>query len=59
LVPAQGEGRGYNLAKLRITAELTGELVYEFVQLCSAEPSKAASALHNWRLPVDCWANFK
>jgi DNA invertase Pin-like site-specific DNA recombinase len=39
----KAKGRGYDLAKVRITAELTGALVYEFVQMCNAEPSNAAS----------------
>jgi hypothetical protein len=35
------KGRGYDLSKVRIKAELTGELVYE--SLCSGESSNAAS----------------
>jgi DNA invertase Pin-like site-specific DNA recombinase len=37
------KGRGYDLSKIRVKAELTGELVYEFALLCSEESSKAAS----------------
>jgi hypothetical protein len=39
----KAKGRGYDLSKLRVTAELTGELVYEFTPLRNAESSNAAS----------------
>jgi DNA invertase Pin-like site-specific DNA recombinase len=39
----KAKGRGYNLSKIRVKAELTGELVYEVALLCSEESSNADS----------------